>query len=841
MANQSRNFLRVIGLVIALVVCIFVVLVAVNLLHKEPAPGTVKDEALLAGRAASSFPAAADDYFHDMDDAATLTPDQIKGRNMWIVWTGGDDKMWDTLTVTSVGTLDLLKTISSYRGYPGMNGHRGNRFEYLGLVNEPCFQEAKAANVDRFGLWLDTRDPKCPPDPFENESKYPGVKIGARGKNIPVGSYYGYASGVVGLRLFPNPAFDEAAQKRWDPERFYTDPSYYNDKNLVRPYRVGMSCGFCHVGPNPIKPPSNPEEPQWANLSSNVGAQYLWVDKVLAWDFDMSKFPIQLFHTYRPGTLDTSLISSDNINNPRTMNAVYDLPERMGLRLEADGLHEMPAESGMALRWGKETLSGGGLNNKQLNEFITSGPLTKYYQAPDVVHTPRVLKDGSDSVGVLGALNRVYLNIGLFSEEWLLHFRPLVGGKAVSPILITTANNNSVYWQATQLQTPDIALFFLQTTQPHHLRDAPGGAEILKQNASLLDRGKTVFAERCARCHSSKIPVPAAGLDPDGCSGKDYLTCWNKYWAWTKTEEFKSQMRTIVHRPDFLDNNYLSTDQRVPVTLLQTNACSPLATNAIRNNIWDNFSSETYKDLPSAGSITYYHPYTGEPRTYTLPAGGRGYTRPASLISLWTSAPYLLNNSVGVFDPLPGVNNRVGAFEKSMKQMLWPETREKDSLLPQLPGTIDRTTETSYLTIPAGYLPDLLGPLLGVGHRLLPAVFGEGEVRIGPIPKGTPVNLLANLDLLGEGLEGDQKLQHQKRVADLLLKMQHDLAALPAGATDDDAKRVFANLVPDLLALSKCPDYIVNRGHYFGTSEFSEEPGLSDDDKRALIAFLETF
>jgi hypothetical protein len=224
-----------------------------------------------------------------------------------------------------------------------------------------------------------------------------------------------------------------------------------------------------------------------------------------------------------------------------------------------------------------------------------------------------------------------------------------------------------------------------------------------------------------------------------------------------------------------------------------------------------------------------------------MPAGGRGYTRPASLISLWTSAPYLLNNSVGVFDPLPGVTNRVDAFEKSMGQMLWPETRQKDSLLPQLPGTIDRTTETSYLTVASGYLPDLLQPLLGLGSRLLPAVFGDGEVRIGPIPKGTPVNLLANLDLLGEGLEGEQKVEHQKKVVDLLLKMQHDLGSLPTNATDDDAKRVFANLVPNLLALSKCPDYVVNRGHYFGTSEFAEEPGLSDDDKRALIAFLETF
>ena len=42
------------------------------------------------------------------------------------------------------------------------------------------------------------------------------MKIGARGKNMPVGSYYGYATGIVGLRLFPNPDFDEAAAKKWD-------------------------------------------------------------------------------------------------------------------------------------------------------------------------------------------------------------------------------------------------------------------------------------------------------------------------------------------------------------------------------------------------------------------------------------------------------------------------------------------------------------------------------------------------------------------------------------------------------------------------------------------------
>ena len=42
-------------------------------------------------------------------------------------------------------------------------------------------------------------------------------------------------------------------------------------------------------------------------------------------------------------------------------------------------------------------------------------------------------------MGALGALNRVYLNIGTFSEEWLLHFNPLVGGKTITPIEIKVA------------------------------------------------------------------------------------------------------------------------------------------------------------------------------------------------------------------------------------------------------------------------------------------------------------------------------------------------------------------------------------------------------------------
>ncbi|MBS0644488.1 MAG: hypothetical protein JSS43_31870 [Proteobacteria bacterium] len=801
-----------------------VILAAFTIGRASVRADTIQDEATRAGRTEASFPAADEDYFKDMDNGAVLDPVQVKGRNTWNVWTGGNDRFWDTMTATTFGAFDLLKTISSY---PNQINSRDNRWKYVGLINEPCFDKPTGPDPERFGLWLDKRRSDCPPDPFANATKYPGVKIGARGTTVPVGSYYGEPTGVMGLRLFPNPAFDEEAKRKWDPVRYYTDEKYYNDPDLVRPYRVGMSCGFCHIGPSPIHPPADPANPKMAELSSTVGAQYMWVDRLFIYDSRASNFFFQLAHTYRPGAMDTSLVSTDYINNPRTMNAVYSL----GPRLE------------QALRWGREKLAGGQLDNKQFNAYTQDPSLTRYFQAPDTSFTPRVLKDGSDSVGALGALNRVYLNIGLFSEEWLTHFRAVLGGKPITPIPIATAEKNSAYWRATEAQTPATALFFLKAAQPDRLKDAPGGGKYLETDAAVMDRGKTVFAENCARCHSSKLPKPAAGLDPGGCAGKNYLACWNKYWDWTKTDDFKNQMRAIVQAPDFLDGNYLSSEARIPVTLLQTNACSPLATNALRGNIWDNFSSEDYKDLPSVGEVTVHDPFTGKPSQYMMPAGGRGYTRVPSLISLWSTAPFLVNNTVGPFEQDPSVEARMRVFNASIEQMLWPEKRAKDPVLGDaVPGVIDRTTTRSWVTIPAGYVPEILRPAQLLTGRALPQFINQsGDITIGPIPAGVPVNLLSNIQLLSESDNFIDQLEHVKKLLALLGALAQDLSAAPPNATDADLREKFSNLSAPMLALNKCPDFVVNRGHYFGTDKAPGESGLSEADKRALIAFLKTF
>ena len=119
-----------------------------------------------------------------------------------------------------------------------------------------------------------------------------------------------------------------------------------------------------------------------------------------------------------------------------------------------------------------------------------------------------------------------------------------------------------------------------------------------------------------------------------------------------------------------------------------------------------------------------------------------------------------------------------------------------------------------------------------MGERLLPWLFAEEGVQIGPLPEGTPINLISNIDL-GKPVE----------VVKVLLKVKKRLKDLPPNASPEEARAVLSELVEPLLEVNKCRDFIVNRGHYFGTDYLPAkegEPGLSDADKMALIEFLKT-
>jgi hypothetical protein len=176
-------------------------------------------------------------------------------------------------------------------------------------------------------------------------------------------------------------------------------------------------------------------------------------------------------------------------------------------------------------------------------------------------------------------------------------------------------------------------------------------------------------------------------------------------------------------------------------------------------------------------------------------------------------------------------------FQASIEQMLWPERRHRDPLFKNTSGPgvgwIQRTTTDSFIQVPKGYIPDQLRGLLGIGQRLFPMFFRNGDVEIGPIPKGTPVSLVTSMDLLGADMPREERRQHLKKVAVLLGRMKRELKR---------GNDVFSSkdVMQGLLTISKCPDYVINKGHYFGSDLFAEEPGLSDGDKRDLIAFLKT-
>jgi hypothetical protein len=697
---------------------------------------------------AESFPAAAIDYFHDMDGGIKLGAAEVRGRNSWLMWTAGNQAFWDYLAGHSFGTFDLLKMIDSRR--------RPQRFAIYGVMNEPGLAPATAP--DAYGLWLD--QPAATDAPYrESFSQEDFVRT------------YGRPSGVVGLRIFSNPKFDAAARRRWNPDRYWKDPAYYRDPALVRPYTVGMACGFCHVGPNPIAPPADAESPQWENLSSYVGAQFWHAAPIFSFAARPDSFLYQVLAAMPPGTVDTSALATDNIDNPRNMNAIYSVGARLAIVQE-------------------ETLAGGNLDM----------PGTRARMP-----VPHVLKDGADSIGIAGALGRVYFSIGAFHQEWLKHFNLLVGGVPQTPISIATAKAQSPYWQATLDRLDDVAAFFVAATQPHPLREAPGGDRYLTEGDETLTRGKRVFAQACAACHSSKLPDPPAGVAL-------FSSAWD---AWTRTDDFAARMTVLVLRPDFLVDNYLSTDRRYPISRIGTNACAPLATNALRGHVWDNFSSETYKALPAVGTIEVNHPLTGEPIAYAMPGGGRGYERAPSLISMWSSAPYFHNNSLGRYVHDPSVAARMQSFDDAIEKLLWPQKRLGMA-------SVYRTSAESWIVLDRDYLPAPLFVALRA-RGLIGA--GERELRIGPIPQGTPIGLLANADL-------ELSARNLERWIKLVLNTNTALREIKQRKLSGDAAAdLLKPLVPDLLGVSKCPDFIADRGHLFGAS-------LSDDDKNALIAYI---
>lgn len=636
---------------------------------------------------------------------AGLTPLQQSGRDTWYFWTGGDtdaqgnvvgdQALWRLLAIRSHGAVDLLQAVDSR--------YRGERFKRFGVINDPDCTQAKAP--DEYGLWLDV--------------------CARQDVQWPVGE----PAGIIGLRRFRNPRFDPA---KWDLARYQADPA-----KIEPPYLIGVACGFCHVGFNPLHPPSDPEHPAWHNLHPGIGNQY-FREQI----FNTAKYPPtrqlkhndfrwQVANAEAPGTSDTSQVATDHIGDASTINNIVDL------------------------------------NFRPMHNEVTADGVTR-----QVFH---VLKDGADSVGAAClddptekpgvndtacAAMRGYLNIGVCAQVWTTLLDPIYGLKRPqAPFDVKQARQASKpcdeSWTGTVARLEGLEAF-LRTQAPLRLADADGGSRYLPKDQAVLTRGKIVFAENCARCHSSKRP-PADFKGPES--------------QW---------FREAVLREDFLDENFLSDDRKYPVSEIGTNAERALATNAERGQIWQQFSSDSYKNSPPVrvtGLVNPLHPLLRLPAMEVN--GGRGYYRTPTLVNIWATAPFLHNNSVGLYNGDPSVAGRLAAYENGMELLLWPQRR---------PGlrSIQRTTEKSRFE------------------------FEEGSTLC--VARKTPIDLVANVHVAPR-----RHFKRDKLLDNVLCRITGSGAANALFLINDNA-----------------PDFVQDRGHTYGA-------GLSDADKRALIEYMKTF
>jgi mono/diheme cytochrome c family protein len=547
----------------------------------------------------------------DFGYGATLTPEQREGRNTWYFWTGGNQKFWVKMAELTEGNVNLLAYVDS-RLY-------GRRFATLGAITQPGCRPA--TGPDKYGLWMDACD----------QPPVPGIELST-----------GAPTGIVGLRRFDNPDFDPAS---WNAETYLTNPG-----KMQPPYLVGMACGFCHIGFNPLNPPDNPELPRWANLAGAIGNQFWEEGRLFYLRMPPTDFRWHVGNRQPAGTSDTSRFATDHINNPNSINAIFNLEFRpTQIEQMADG---------------------------------------------SMVPVHHILKEGADSIGIAGASLRVFVNIGMCSDYWLTLHDPVNGRTPQKPFDIAHARANCADWRSTEARMPN-AEAFLKTLRPMRLSDAPGGAAYITADAATLHRGKIAFADKCARCHSSKQPPAEVAAD------LARATMW---------------YRESVLAEDFLDRNFLSDDRRYPVSMLGTNIARAAATNATAQGVWAQFSSATYKNQPAIGRIrNLYNPQDpDDPIEFDLKGGGRGYYRTPTIISMWATAPYLHNNALGTYIKDPSVRARMLAFQDAAEKLLWPERRLGVQSIPV-------TTIDTELKIP-------------------------GRNRPLRIPAGTPVDLIARVD-----------------------------------------------------------------------------------------------
>ena len=676
----------------------------------------------------------------------------VTGRDTWWFFTGGSEHFYRALS-RRLGKLDV--SVDFFRLLDTRN--REQRFSKLGLINEPNFKQAD--EPDEYGLWLDVPEETHPDQPnWKADGRLPPDPYYPRDEEA-----YGLPTGIIGFRLFRNPRFTKSMDENWKNEwkKWWAESEkgskipedakttnpvakfFANPGTVEPPYISGITCAFCHVAFDPTNPPVDPIHPKWKNLSANIGNQYLregdlffgdgrltggdanpvldnpdpkknfQLDPYQTRGLGKDNFLYQYGHSQQSGTSETSRFSYDFINNPNTINQLFFVGQRP--------------------------------------HFVEESPDGRK------IETLHVLKDGADSVGIPAALSRVYVNIGAEAEYWLSRLWNPLEGSGPNPFSIAevmldvsvpewrkqelkeTVPGIGRDWRRVIERMPALATYLMSYNSPFTLEDAVNRAvskvgdeeEKLKLKALLPDadrvrHGASVFASYCAKCHSNKQPT--------------YPLRENDYAVFYKQS---------VTADDFRDGNTLTNDKRIPLTVIGTNSQRAFATNAIDGEIWAEFSSRDYKALPPIGTLQFVTPlnlisseFGNSPlkTTFVAPGGGRGYYRTASLVSLWATAPYLHNNSLGtdpynkpmetdpdledpdgLFDPAHGfasdvftVSQRMRLFDDGIRTLLGLKPRDgiRTVKLATKDSTLFGGLERTKYRVKAEAIWTLIGPKL---------------------------------------------------------------------------------------------------------------------------------
>jgi mono/diheme cytochrome c family protein len=672
------------------------------------------------------------------------------------------------------------------------------------------------------------RDPGCD---FKDADFNPNTPHGAKDqRQDPCDLRFGTSTGALGLRKFPNPRFD--AQKWRDLNGSLASWEKYGafiaenekdgdsrtnrlfDGSIEPPFRIGMSCGACHVSYNPVKPPADPSNPKWENIDGLVGNQYSRISQLLASGMSQHVIEWQLIARTRPGTVDTSALPMDTVSNPGTMNAIANFNSR-------------PKFEYKVLKWRKASQCPGGPAEVCWCEPEKPGKCWERGETLDK-EVRHILKGGEDTVGPAEAIQRVYFNIGSCAEQcWLNHLPdlraidPTQRNYGQTPFDIGQCRRDCASFRAIEDRLENVVAFF-QSARP---ADLAAARNITQQQLETqlnqefgpgaVAQGQKVFARTCAGCHSSQANVSEA---------------------------------TNFRAPDPADPtlrlDFLSNEKPILASGVGTNAARAMHSNHMKTRVWDEYTAPARQALPPDPAVME-----------VMKGGGRGYYRPPSLLSVWAYAPLMLNNAMG-----PEVCGKPSNPEIDFYSSPYVDKNDKPLANPPPCVPFDPSVEGRYRLF-----KDSMDQLLNAAKRVRKVNLADRDIIVDIAPKVQIKDIEASFSIkLPKGTPAVliNSLRYKDMLQDIVLA-QRDPARLQAKYSTILTPARFAELTRgldqlrlvlgahrggqftlDITQPKAQADFIQafysnvlgraeNTGHLFGEK-------LSERDKRALIAFLAT-